>query len=417
MTTLLAHGKTPDEVAAFIKAEEPPPEEPEYASVPEQALRLAEVAWAAAARLVWILCFEVRLSSDPARERTIYDTLLRSNSGGGGSHPTAVSSSQPGAACGGRSSSGRGGHGAAQPPPEAHLQPRSMKAVPRKVRRSLGQAARRRSGARATTAQPAGGGGSGDDSGDGGGDGCGGNGGPDGGRGGAGGSDAAGARPSRAVRRGRWSDVGPCSSPGGNHPETSPQYAGPEAGFDSACGHSSGGRRSSGGGGSGGGDGILPEHEHAHLIDGFPPDCGPDRDHLILSHAKARFERLKRVPHKRYARVGGQWDGALDVPSALSRLLPTEDGEYVSSFPLTENFGQHSVGECGALEDWCGPWLKAPLDGLLRNPWCALLRCRDDADPLLKYPIGIRLYFKMLKAMCVWFETRKVVLFAALTHL
>jgi len=169
-------------------------------------------------------------------------------------------------------------------------------------------------------------------------------------------SAATAGRPKRSVR-GRWSDVGPQSPQGLESPQNS-----------------------------------LGQH----LIDGFPPDCGPDERNLTLSYAKAMVERLKHVPHMRYSLFRGQWDSSLDQPVGLSNTSLMEDGEYVSDFPLTVNLGQHSLGKT-PCELLC-PSSQEPIDRVFRANHCSLARCRDDADPLLTYPIGVRLYFKMLKA-------------------
>lgn len=106
-------------------------------------------------------------------------------------------------------------------------------------------------------------------------------------------------------------------------------------------------------------------------------------------------ERLKHVPHKRYRLSNGVWDEQFDQPSALSRFLPTKDGNYVSDFPISESLGQHSIGETICEKIW--PGAAESGDKMMRSR-CGIVRCRDSTNPLLKYPIGIRLYFKMLKA-------------------
>lgn len=109
------------------------------------------------------------------------------------------------------------------------------------------------------------------------------------------------------------------------------------------------------------------------------------------------FERLKRTPHKRYVLKNHQFDNTGDLPTKMSKILPKVDGNYVSLFPLTENLGQHSINETSIERTF--PKYQPCIDGVLRNSLCPMLRCRDEANPLLVYPIGVRLYFKMMKAV------------------
>ena len=330
--TLRDHGVAEEEILEALEEEAPPPVEPEYPTALSVVLRACNRVKGMVVNQLWLCFCEVKLYRDPAGNRLVGDA--REGLG------------EVGPDC---SDAGFGpGIEARSPLPFyedpsnaavgtlSPLEPPTMKTLPQKVRVSLGQAARRSLGGLGESSSP--------------------------------GPVAEASRdagfappaPSRAIRRGRWSDVGPASPNG---------IDSPQAGF----------------------------HGQQHLIDGFTPDCGPDRRNKTLSYAKAMHERLKRVPHKKYTILGGGFDPALDQPSEMSRVLPTDDGDYVSAYPLSVNLGQHSVGPtpCEAL---C-PAARAPLDDLMRNKHCGIVRCRDDADPLLKYPIGIRLYFKMLKAM------------------
>ena len=133
-------------------------------------------------------------------------------------------------------------------------------------------------------------------------------------------------------------------------------------------------------------------HAEESLVDGFPLDAGPGQNYHMLSYTKAIFERLKRVPHKVYERVGGKWDLTFDEPSRLSRFLPESDGRFWSVFSLTENLGQHNVGETWCERWWCrSDTQRQRIDRLMRSTRCALLRCRDTSNPLLHWPLGIRL--------------------------
>jgi hypothetical protein len=119
-----------------------------------------------------------------------------------------------------------------------------------------------------------------------------------------------------------------------------------------------------------------------------------------LSRAKALFERLKHVPHKTYQLSGGIFDTAMDSISFMTRFPPQKEGRYVSNIPLTEDLGQHSLSM--PCELWF-PQCKQNINALMRNALCGLARCRSGANPLLKYPVGVRLYFNLLKSLYRFF--------------